>query len=79
LAAAPPQTPLGKLIALFQTPQLDSKGPILLRGETEEKKGGELTKGKEGKEKETERKGMGEDGKGRKKSGRKRKRGRRPR
>jgi len=66
-AGAPPQTPLGELAALPQTPQLDLRGPTSKGGEgrkrgKEGKGGREKRKGKE-KERRGE-KGRGGKGKG---------------
>ena len=47
-AGAPPQTRLGELTALPQTPSLDFRG-LLQRGGGRERKGGEARKGQEGK------------------------------
>ena len=43
-AGAPPQTPLGELTALPQTPQLDLRGPTS-KGGGEDGKGGERREG----------------------------------
>jgi len=40
-AGAPPQTPLGELTALPQTPYLDFRGPTSKGGEGREREGGE--------------------------------------
>jgi len=54
-AGAPPQTQLGELTALPQTPSLDFRGLLRRRGEGRERKGGEARKGQEGREKEEEK------------------------
>ena len=46
-AGAPPQTPLGELTALPQTPQLDLRGPTS-KGGGEDGKGGEWREGRQG-------------------------------
>jgi len=59
-AVALPQTPLGELTALPQTPWLDFKGLLLRegKGRKEERRGGEKGKGKE----ENRRGGRGKEG-----------------
>jgi len=63
-AGAPPQTPLGELTALPQTPSLDFRGLLRRGGEGQERKGGDARKGQEGK-KERE----GQDGRGGERAG----------